>query len=734
MSKSRLIACLLVSAAMYPVAAYAQTAPDQGNAEASRAEAREGDEIIVSARRREERFVDAPVSVSVATSEDLQTSGVTGTRDLQLITPNLNVTLFGPFVQPSIRGIGSSGIGPGAEANVALYIDGVYQASQIAALLEFDNIEVIETLKGPQGALYGRNATGGAIVITTKAPSLAATTMNASVSYGSDQEIRASGYVNLAVSDQLAANLAIYRKINDGYVTNVVSGAKASVSDSFGIRGRILFEPTPGLRFTLSGAHIDQKDNTALSVTPLNGNSVARGTQGETFGRTDHSRIAHNIPPQTTLTYDAISLNVDIEGGWGKLTSISSWAGSNAPFQLDQDGTELPILSTSVTRNEQDTWAQELIYTSPSGRPFTWLAGLYYLRDKSSADFFVCAGAFCPTAFYPLTPSVLQNTKAWSAYAEGELAIGDRLHLTVGGRYSDERKDAQYRNGIGGLLMMDGSNSWGSFTPHAALRYDLTSVSSAYLSYSQGFKSGLFDSLNTGTCVNTTTRANCPSPGTPVNPEKVKAFEAGYKYNSGGTSISVAAFYNDYTGIQITGRDAIGNLILFNAATAETYGVEMEFNTRLTDNFTVRGGAGYTHGEYTSFASASDFAPKPTGGNSKVVIDATGNKMVRTPEFTAMLALNYSQPISSGRIEASAVGSYSSSYFWDPSNRVSQPKAAVVNAQLGWVSESNHLRITGFVNNLTNKERMTYVRISDTGDLVSYSRPRTWGVRLGFDF
>ena len=156
----------LLASSILAAPAFAQTP-----AEATPAgEAAASDEIIVTAQRRDARYVDVPASISVVTGEQLTASGVSGTRDLQLLTTGLNISQQGTFVQPTIRGIGTTVTGTGADPNVAIYVDGVYMASQGAALFDFNSVAQVEVLKGPQGTLYGRNATGGAIVVTTKVP------------------------------------------------------------------------------------------------------------------------------------------------------------------------------------------------------------------------------------------------------------------------------------------------------------------------------------------------------------------------------------------------------------------------------------------------------------------------------------------------------------------------------------------------------------------------------------
>jgi len=721
MGKSKLGLALLAGAAcLVPSVALAQAQDGAGVTETG--------DIVVTAQRRSERFVDVAATVSVISAEQLSDSGITNSHDLRLLTPGLNVTQQGIYTQPTIRGVGTTVTGPGADPNVAIYVDGVYQPNQGAALFDFANIERVETLKGPQGTLYGRNATGGALVVTTRAPSLDAQSGRFEASYGSFNETSFSGYYNLPLGDSIAANLAVYDRRNDGYTENVArNNEDSSVSESFNARGRILIQPTDDIRFILTASRTVSFDSTAFSYLPLNNNAIGgAATQAAQLGVGDHERIAMNTAPYGKVAAWALNFNAEISGDWGTLTSISSWAEVKTPFQTDLDGTEANIQSFRSQPQQAQTSSQEFIYASPDLGSFSWIGGVYYIRDNAFSDVQVCLGAACP-ASPPFAPYAEQETTAYAVYAEGTLDLTDSLHLVAGGRYSSEEKTAQNRNASpSGVLMLDAREEWDSFTP-------LSGQSSMFASYSQGFKSGLFDAGNTGNCTSVAD-PDCAFAGIPVEPEEVTAYEVGYKYNAGGTNFSLSAYFNEYSNIQINALNAVNQQVLYNAAAGEIYGAEAEFATNLNDYFSIRTGLAYTHTEYTDFPNGQNFVPNGVGGNAQTTGDNSGNQMIRSPEWTAFGVLTYTQPFSAGTLESSLTASYSDAYFWHVDNRLEQPAYTIINSSITWFApdDSWHVRIFG--DNLTDEETMLYVREATVGDFASYGKPRSWGISVGAKF
>ncbi|RYE78137.1 MAG: hypothetical protein EOO80_09225 [Oxalobacteraceae bacterium] len=271
MNRNRIPLLLAASAlAAISTPAWAQSSPPAaGEAQSTEtnAEARDDGEIVVTAQRRSERLTDVPISVTAISGEAMSAAGVAITTDLDRVTPGLTFTTTASHAQPNIRGVGSALTGPGADNNVAIYIDGVYQAAQSTLFMDFNNIQQIEVLKGPQGTLFGRNATGGAITIKTLDPGFDFD-VRAGVSYGRFNDLKLTGYVNMPISDRLAINVAgLYRNM-DGYITNIFNGKKIPGPNNVAFTGKLLFQPTENFRMILSGSYMDREDQKNEAFAP----------------------------------------------------------------------------------------------------------------------------------------------------------------------------------------------------------------------------------------------------------------------------------------------------------------------------------------------------------------------------------------------------------------------------------------------------------------------------------
>lgn len=675
------------------------------------------EEVIVTAQRRIQMVTDVPIAMTVVSGDELARAGIDSSRELGLVVPGLTLTEQGPFAQPKIRGVGTSITGPGADPNVAIYVDGIYQPSQSAALFDFVDVSSIEVLKGPQGSLYGRNATGGAIVVTTAAPSFE-THGSLGVSYARFDESKTRAYVTGPLTDQLAGSIGFLRHSDEGYTKNVATGRRTSRVSTTSARGKLLYVPSDELSFTLTGHFIDQEDNVALSYTPLNGNSLAGPTTASALGRTDTSKISLNSDPLSEVEGGGVSLNVEYENDWGTLTSITSFTSLNQPFSTDIDATEVPILTIASTF-DQETWIQELIYAADVTDWMTLTTGATYYYDESgSVGDQIVAGVAGPQLIADV------ETTAYAVYGEVTVNATDRIALIVGGRYSEEEKEALGRVGAGTNPIVDNAETWYAFTPRLSVRYDVTQDSSVYFTYSEGFKSGIYNLTGMDPV--------------PVEPEEIKSYEVGYKLNAGRVQFSTSAFYYDYTDIQVYAIDnsqgSSGLSRVSNAASAEIQGVDAEITARLTETLLLKGGVAYTNAEYEDYTDALVYSPAPGGrGNVGVFTDVSGNELERAPELTSFVTLAYTTPIRTGSISAAVTASYNSGYYWDAGNfeRLEQDAFTVVNAEVSWTSPSDKYTVTVFGSNLLDEEYYAFVRPSQFGESASYSRP--WSMGIGVD-
>ena len=676
------------------------------------------DQVIVRAQRRDERLVDVPVSVSVSTGEQLKQSGISSSADLKLVTPALNLTQQGSFVQPTIRGVGTSVVGPGADGNVALYLDGVYQATQAASLFELNAIDSIEVLKGPQGSLFGRNATGGAIVVTTAAPEFEFSG-NVTAGYGSFNDRKLSGYLTGPITDKIAGNLAVLYHEDDGYVKNVATGSDLAKNKAYLARGKILVEATENLALTFTGSYVKHENNAAFAYIPDPENFLFQSSNAYALGVAGSREDASlDFNPYSQLEGGSVSLNAVYDADWATITSSTSYTQQQQPFYTDTDGTELPVQEVHSPQ-DQNTFVQELTFASNSDGNVSWIfGGMYYTDESESFGTVFVNGAVAAI----LLPNVKMEASA--VYGEVTYSPTDRLHLLVGGRYNMEDKTFVGRvGGRGGPIVASNDESWDSFTPRASVRYDLTDNSSTYITYSEGFKSGLFNATSLDPA--------------PVDPEKIKSYEVGYKYGGSGFLFSGAAYYYDYTGIQVNAIDQSrgGFVTVTNAGNAEIYGADFDLSFPITEELSARTGASYIHGEYNDFPGAIIYLPQPSGmGYAQASADVSGNRIMKTPEYTAFGSLLYSRPISeTGEIQGAFTVSYNDGWFWDPSNTSQQDGYTQVNARVTW-SPNDRLSLSAYGQNISDEQVEIFRRTSAFGDLVAYNRPAAYGVELELKF
>jgi iron complex outermembrane receptor protein len=690
-------------------------------------EAEDNGEILVTAQRRSERLADVPISITALSEDALASAGVRSTEDLSSVTPGLNFATNGAFAQPTIRGIGTTVSSAGNDANVAMYVDGVYQPNQIGNFADLVDIEQVEVLKGPQGTLFGRNATGGAIRVTTRRPSYTPTAI-LGASYGRFDEVTLNAYGSTGITSNLAASVAYAYGDDEGYTRNIGTGNRVSTSNRWSLRGKLMFEPSDAFRATLSASHAERDSNAAFSLGILNGNSSSITRPG-VIRATGPREVSLTFDPYITVNQDSASLTAEMDLGFAELTSITSYQSTQTNLATDVDRTNLALTRADIP-GDQTTWTQELNLVSQGNGPLKWFLGAFYYNDDASAASIINNGAVFNTAFL--------KTEAIAPFGEINLTLGD-LTLIGGLRYNSEQKDFTLTRGA---AIERRSRTYNTLTPRLGARFAVSPQSNIYATWSRGFKSGTFDGILAG--------ANLVV--SPVLPEEVDAFEIGYKYGRGSTNFSVSGFYYDYSNIQFQAfnPNAGGLTQVFNAASAEIYGAEAELSIELTEEFNLRASLAYTHSEYSSFPTASILCPNgaPNFGNRTIAIGATnpctgqvnsdgatGNELIRTPEFTASVSGAYRHELASGAaVDASASAFYSGSFFWDPGNRLREPSYVLVNAELGYSFAGTPLRVALWGRNLLNETYSLYVTESAGGDSVAYARPRSYGISARVTF
>lgn len=698
-------------------------------------------DIVVTAQKRAENLQDVPIAIAAVGADALKASSTNSLDAISQVAPGVVGIRSSAATNFYLRGIGTASGNAGAESPVATFVDGVYMPSLSGTTLALNNIERIEVLKGPQGTLYGRNATGGAVNVITRTPSFTPG-MEAEISYGNLDTIGGNFYGTAGLSETIAADFAFYyNNQRDGFGRNVTTGNDNNRRKDIAFRGKLLWEATDALTFTLAGDYSQNKGPFGVSHRLYPG-SV--GVDGSTFnlGFWD---TQGNIDSYVNTKLYGGSLKAEYEFSSMTLTSISAYRRVEGFLYGDLDMGPLPIFEYPLTERGRQ-FTQELQLSSAGDGPFQWTVGAFYLDSQGGFSRWQVQGSFIdgliaanqlPAGTTFLRNRAMMKTKSYSAFGQGTYALSDATNLTVGLRYTrDERAmDATLYLGIDDVPVqvgtVDDQHNSEKPTWRLALDHHFTDDVMAYASYSRGFKSGLY---------NTSSPADPP-----VRPEQLDAYEIGFKSKLLGRRLQIngSAFYYDYKDLQVTKIEGSTQRLL-NAGKAESYGIELEAQARITPNLSFNGAVNWLHARYKDFEDAPISIPNPAGGNTfrPCTPDdgnadgcaVNGNHMVASPEWTASASINYEQDIGVGMLGLNVGMTYSGSYFFEPDNRVKQKNYALFNGQIKWTAPSGNYYVRAFGSNLTNKKYYAYVTQTDFGDLSQVAPGRTYGIGLGVIF
>jgi iron complex outermembrane receptor protein len=699
-------------------------------------------EVVVTAERREESLQKVPVAVTALSSEKVANANVLNSQELDVLTPGLLTTSVNGSSQTFIRGVGSQSTVIGTESSVATYVDGVYVASTTGAIFALNNIERIEVLRGPQGTLFGRNATGGVIQVVTLKPH-AQPELKASASYANYDTITAMAYAS-GGNDTVAANLALYESYQGkGFGRNVFTGQELNYNREFAGRGQLSLKPTERLSLLFSADYDRQRNDLGTNRQTLEGTRTILGgprVGGPFDGNYNFGVFAKN--EQWGLGADA---NLDL--GFANLRSITAYRKYTWLNYYDQDVTPARIID--VVRDEKNkTFQQEFLLSGSTG-PLKWTAGLFYFQMKPSIQ------PISTEATGPSTTNVGRfvdlDLKSYAAYAQGTYAVTDALQLTAGIRYTEDKSTLNgtlltlpgHPLGAGVTLasVSDKKLNSDKITWRLAADYQVSPDLMVYASASRGFKSGQFN-LSSPTQV-------------PTDPETLDAFELGFKSDllEHRLRFNASVFRYNYKDIQLVQvAPPPINIQTLNAAKARVNGAEFEVVAvppvgvgRLEIGATLS----LLDGKYRDFPDAPYFVPNPyaapppgvtcptdtstaAGGNTSCKFDASGRRMIRAPKWTVGLNADYTVPVGPGDLEITANFYHNDGFYWEPSNRTRQKAFNVLNAQVAYAPADSPWRFRVFARNLTDELYYSSVSEQAVGDLATAQAPRTYGVGVDF--
>ena len=723
-------------AAMLPAAgAWAQTAP----AALPPAETNEND-IIVTAQRRAERLEAVPVAITAVSGETLAKAGITRFQDLGNIAPGVQVSRGGAFTQPSIRGISTLTTGQGYENNVAVYVDGFFQSDTVAINGDLVNISDVQVLKGPQGTLYGRNATGGAILISTLAPS-ETFTGKAQVSYARFDDKRASAYLSGPLGDKIAFGVAGYYRKSDGYIRDIAGFDTAPV-DQKSVRAKLAFKPTETLTATVGYNYSNLLDARGLAYTV---HAYPFSIPAPPARATERNTSSLNRAPRNRVHVDDFTLKVALDTNIGTLTSYTGYTKKRTDLRFDFDASAVDI-SDTIQPSRQRTFQQSYDFAIDAIDWADIVIGMTYLHDN-----FSYTNQARSLGNYTRETHVRQKSDALAGYADVTFHLNDRLFLTTGARYSTETKNGSYFETPGNVaaVLSPSANkkaTFSAFTPRGVLRYELAPRTNVYASVTQGFRTGTFPV------------SSFPNPALfqPIRPERITSYEVGFKTASSTFRFDAAAYYYDFKNIQV-GLTVPNPLApttvvqqVINAEKARVYGAEASATYTPVRDLSLRAGANWTHARYTDFINATG-----TGLNIATQRNVTGQaqswsgqQMARAPSVSGNIGANYKTPLAGGSLELSVNGTYTASFvISNPSlfgplgpagrandQRYRQGAYGLVNAQIGWTDPSDRFTLTVFGENLTNTRYRVVASGGAFGDYDVYGEPITYGVRAGVKF
>lgn len=709
------------------------------------------EEIVVTAERRAESLQSVPISITALSGEQVQQLNLKQASDLSGISPGVFAVGSRGDANPifAIRGIGLNDTFANNNPTVGVYLDDIVQP--FTPLLGFPvfDLQRIEVLKGPQGTLYGRNTTGGAINFISKAPTHDFDAY-ATASYGRFDRTEIEGAIGGGLTDNLALRLA--GKVtdqSDGWQTNALTGETIGDRDSKALRGMALWTPTDDIEVLLKASLLEDRSDTQLREH-VGYNAPGGGTCSAYFaGIRDEGNCVNALgyfdPTSDRRTVEAsevfghvadtssrdFMLNVNWDMGAATLTSVTGYIDFERVSGDDSDGSALVLLDSEF-RDDIEAFSQEVRLASNNDGPLSWMVGAYYSWDELGSDITQALDDhFFRTR---VTIDALQTTTSYALFSQAKYELTDRLRLTAGARYTDEKKEFKYD----GLDIDPFGTSAGLPTPVAGiddtlredvvtgkigLDFDLTDSVMLYTSASKGFKSGGYKSA-----IAFNTAELDPFVG-----ENLYAYELGAKstWLDGKLQFNSALYYYDYQDFQafVTEiRSGINVIVLNNAGDAEVLGLEADLTARPIDRLTLRLSANVMESEIKEI-------------NPEVQADYVGNRLANAPEVSASAIVRYDLPTEDLGFGSYAMidGSYRGKTYYSVNNRgqSSQDAYGLLNARLGFTSLDDRWEFALWGRNLTDKLYVSTAYDNYGGIFPSQNflgDPRTYGVSATFRY
>lgn len=681
--------------------------------------------IIVTAQRREENSQDVPVAVTAVSQQQLQVANITSVTDLPTVAPSLRSTASnGIYLANSIRGVGSFGYGAGVESPVALYVDGVYQAAPFSFSTQLNSVEAVEVLKGPQGTLFGRNATGGLINVRTRTPT--DTRGNIELGYGDHDTWTGRAYLSGGFSDSLAADISFFGESQgDGYGRNITTGKDWNRKNhNYTVRSKWHWSAGDSTEVTLSG---DYFAGSGTSGGAVGVPGTFAGLSGQVMPDLGYGA---DVDKQLVRSVDGGGLSLEVSHDFGGVTAKSITAWRRSTYNLEQDIDFTPAALALIEYDQDDRqFSQEFQLSSDDKGPFKWTAGLFYYDAKADVDFTV---DLLGLAGIRLNFLDRITSESWAGYGQGTYAIGDSTNLTLGIRYTHERRgesnaysDIDFGPGSGSIpapgVIPSRSFGEGEVTWRASIDHRFSPELMWYASFNTGFKSGGYNSTLPGAA--------------PYRAETITAYETGFKSDilDRRLRLNVAGFYYDYKDIQVQTLQN-NSLFVINGPKAKIYGLDADFTAVLADGLEFSGGATWLHNKFGDFPGCPVSSPAGGVPLNTVGTNCADNHVPMASDFSFSGALTYSTDLGDGKLTTSANLYYNNGYFFEADNVLKQGGFALLGGSVRYEFESGPF-VSVWTKNLTDKRIAGFsTHTADGTAVVVWQDPRTFGVTAGFKF
>jgi len=688
------------------------------------------EEVVVTATRAGETSLqETPIAVTVLSEESLEQHGVENVRDLVRLTPGLNISQNTEFAHIYIRGVGSNNSFIGSDPSSTLYIDGVYIGRPMALFSDFLGVERVEVLRGPQGVLYGRNSTGGAINVINATPE-DDDFYKVKVGAGSFNEQKLNLFGNIAINDGVAANLSLSRELRDGYVDNK-GGDDLIDKDSRAARGAIRIAGSDEVEVILRADYMQRNetstaykstlkvlDPTSAAESVIPGN--AAGGQGEDID--DFFTVNATSPTFIDSIQKGASAEFNIQlSDSMTLTYLPAFRSSDISSAIDSDWTDIDHRATEIEEN-QDQFSHELRLLV-EGSNYNLLFGAYQFHESVESDLTVnlLDGT---TGYSRFDESLTTDTSA--VFANGQVWVTSDTAVSLGLRSSKEYKEF---NGAGRLVLdgildittpLDQKDNWSEVTPRFAVEHIVNDDIFVYGSVSEGFKSG---GVNF-------------SDGQTFEPEHIISYEIGAKttWLDNALMVNTTVFHYTYDDLQVSAFEGASGtsprVRILNAAEASVNGVEIEFSFEPSDMWDIKGSIAYLDAEYDTFITGRSAANTVT-----VEVDVSDNELNHAPALTANIDFGFHHALAQGQMN------YLLSTYWQDQEYftafndeiTSQDAYGLVDVRIAYQAAGNAWEIAAFGHNVTDEE---YSNASQdfalTGVALNIMPPATYGIEFTY--